>query len=126
MLSGGFPDRRLSTNGPQSTGRIWMGRFRTDGPLQDVLQEEHLELDRVLARVAVIFFHHRVGCLLGEKIVKGGIHLRRAERSLEGLPGETEPFGPSIVGGPEDDERRLSSIDLEIIGGPVRAKPSLR
>jgi hypothetical protein len=118
-FSGGFPDLRLSTNGPQSTGKIRMGRFR-----MYCRNSTWNSIACSLARVAVVLFDDRLPSALGEKIVKARIDLRPAQRSLEGLPRETESFGPSIVRGAQDDERGLSPVDLEIISGAVGAETS--
>src|SRR6266446_9754815 len=71
---------------------------------EDVLEEQHLELDRVLDRVAVVLHAGRGAGRPRQSVDEGAVDGGLAERGGVGLACEAELLGTSHYGEPEHDE----------------------
>ena len=86
----------------------------------DVLQEDHLQFDGVLERVAIVFHDHRRAAVGRQPVDQCGVGGGFAERSHERFARQAEVFGRAVVGSGQDDESAVLQFRAErLIGGAI-------
>ena len=76
----------------------------------EVLQEHHLELDRVLDGVAVVFQHDGAGRRARQRVDDWNLGGRGAERRSVRFAGQPEAIGLAVVRGAQHDEDAVARI----------------
>jgi len=89
-----------------------------------VLQEDDLELDRVLDGVAVVLDHSCLATPLRELVHEFAVGRRLADRRRERPGGQAEPVGLAVVRGPEHDEGPVAKLRAEACVGRRVARSS--